>query len=367
MLGYSRIVHKYFKYLCAEHEGFIEYYVDDLTRDFLNFNQVKTGMALLPFQCRPEKRPFPVVTVLIMLICLAVYIAQVLNASKFESTLISFCLEEIKTHNILYQGTTEDQKNTTCQNVFKGIYFADNKPLALKTILDRAIKGQENPRIIRYFSFYLTQKYAEFSSRAPDQDLSMRLGLIAGSFDPVRMLTAVFTHGSGWHVVVNVFAFLIFASAAEWLLGRWRFLLLFLFLTYSSHAVYSALYWLMAGIDLEITIGLSGIVFGMMSFMALILYRVQQHFVFWFLVSLTATSLVIQLFVMFSAVADLLHYFSTRGDSRISFRVHWAGLVMGVVAALLIPLRFIRQRENGRALYRLTGSYPLIKYKVPKN
>ncbi|VAW81159.1 hypothetical protein MNBD_GAMMA12-3461 [hydrothermal vent metagenome] len=324
-------------------------------------------MALLPFQSRPEKFPFPVVTILIVLICLAVYFAQAFNTSKFESTLTTFCLEEMKTHKNLYQGTTLDQKNTTCQNVFKGIYFSDNKKLALKLILDRAIKDQDNPRIVHWFSYYLKQKYAEFSSRAPAQDISMQLGLVAGSFDPVHMLTAVFTHGSWWHVVVNVFAFLVFASAAEYLLGRWGFLLLFLFLTYSSHAIYSVLYLLVASPDLEITIGLSGIVFGMMSFMALILYRAKRRFVFWFFVTLTATSLAIQLFVIFSVITDWLHYFSTGGDSRISFRVHWAGLVMGIVTAMLIPLRFIRQNDIPRMHYGLKGTYPLIKYKAPKN
>ncbi len=320
-------------------------------------------MSDLPYRAITKKIQFPIVTLLIVLVCILVYLAQYANRAKFEIALKNFCIQEVNVRQISFQGKNLDQKQVTCRSVFKKIYLSEDKDIAINTILSHVNNRRLNPTALYRGTQYLKTKYAELSKSAPAQDLGMRLGLVAGSFDPVRMLTAAFAHGSWWHVLVNVLAFVVFASAAERLLGWGVFSLLFLFLVYSSHSLYSLMSLLKSTQVQEITIGLSGVVFGMMVFMAVILRRAKVRFEFWFFVKLFALSLSIQLFVLFSISLDFLHYFLGDEQSRISFRVHWAGMIVGGLAAFFIPLRLIRRSTIHSTLYGLKGTYPIIKYK----
>jgi membrane associated rhomboid family serine protease len=82
------------------------------------------------------------------------------------------------------------------------------------------------------------------------------------AFEPWRMLTSVFVHSTGFilHVALNMYTLWIFGQLLEGLLGRWRFLALYLL---SGLAGSVGVIWLAA--PNTAVVGASGAIFGLMG------------------------------------------------------------------------------------------------------
>jgi membrane associated rhomboid family serine protease len=78
------------------------------------------------------------------------------------------------------------------------------------------------------------------------------------AFEPWRMLTSVFAHGSFIHIALNMYTLWIFGMLLEPLLGRWRFVALFLISGFAG----SVGVLLLMG-PLQAVVGASGAIFGM--------------------------------------------------------------------------------------------------------
>lgn len=97
-----------------------------------------------------------------------------------------------------------------------------------------------------------------------------------GAFEPWRMLTAAFLHSQGFilHIVLNMYMLWIFGQALEPLLGRIRFLAVYLISAIGGSVGYLVLTpAYVPGVPLSGVVGASGAIFGL--FGALLL--VQRH------------------------------------------------------------------------------------------
>jgi membrane associated rhomboid family serine protease len=97
-----------------------------------------------------------------------------------------------------------------------------------------------------------------------------------GEFEPWRMLTAAFLHSQGFvlHIVLNMYMLWIFGQALEPLLGRIRFLALYLISAIGGSVGYLVLTpGYVPGVPLTGVVGASGAIFGLFGAMLL----VQRH------------------------------------------------------------------------------------------
>ncbi|HET7139512.1 MAG TPA: rhomboid family intramembrane serine protease [Arthrobacter sp.] len=97
-----------------------------------------------------------------------------------------------------------------------------------------------------------------------------------GAFEPWRMLTAAFLHSQGFilHIVLNMYMLWIFGQALEPLLGRIRFLAVYLISAIGGSVGYLALTpAYVPGEPLSGVVGASGAIFGLFGAMLL----VQRH------------------------------------------------------------------------------------------
>jgi membrane associated rhomboid family serine protease len=124
-----------------------------------------------------------------------------------------------------------------------------------------------------------------------------------------RMLTAAFVHVEIWHIGLNMFALWILGSALEPVLGRWRFLTLYVLSALGGSAV--SLLALEGG---EASLGASGAVFGLFGALFVVARRFDRD------VSALVVILGINLVIGFTI-------------PNIDWRAHLGGLVVGVVLA----------------------------------
>jgi len=140
-------------------------------------------------------------------------------------------------------------------------------------------------------------------------------------FEPWRMITSVFAHSSPLHLLLNMYTLFIFGSGLERLLGRWRFLALFLI----SGLGGSVAVLLLA--PLTGVVGASGAIFGLMG----AYFIINRH--------LGGSS--VQLLIL--VAINLAYGFFVPG---ISWQAHVGGLIAGGVAALIfVRTRPIRMRN----------------------
>ena len=149
-----------------------------------------------------------------------------------------------------------------------------------------------------------------------------------------QLLTSAFTHVEIWHLAMNMFALFIFGPALEGIIGRARFLAVYLVSAVASSVVVLFL----AGADSS-TVGASGALFGLMGAL-LVLARKARLNSQWLMQNL-AIGVVI----------------TVVGWRQISWQGHLGGFLGGVVAAAMIAYAPKSQRSvvqwAGLALFTL--------------
>lgn len=144
---------------------------------------------------------------------------------------------------------------------------------------------------------------------------------------PWQLLTSVFTHVEIWHIAVNMFSLYILGTQLEPLLGRARYLAVYLL---SGLAGSALVYW--AADEHQYTLGASGALFGIMGAFAVFLIRAR--------VSLQPLLLTL-----------VINFGITFAVPGISWQGHIGGFVGGVVAGLVI----IHTRADRLRMYQIGG------------
>lgn len=144
---------------------------------------------------------------------------------------------------------------------------------------------------------------------------------IPGNFEPWRMLTSVFVHSTGliFHVLLNMYTLWIFGQLLEGLLGRWRFLSLYLI---SGLAGSVGVLWL--GDPRTGVVGASGAIFGLLGAFLVIQRRLGG----------SATQLLILLGI------NLVIGFIP------GFNIAWQAHLGGLVAGALVGFIFVETRKR---------------------
>ncbi|HEU4849373.1 MAG TPA: rhomboid family intramembrane serine protease [Terrimesophilobacter sp.] len=145
-------------------------------------------------------------------------------------------------------------------------------------------------------------------------------------FEPWRMLTALFLHGSFLHILFNMYSLLIFGPILERSLGRWRFLALYLL----SGLGGSVAVLLMA--PTSAVLGASGAIFGLLG----AFFVIQRK--------LGGNSLQLVIVIGLNLVIGFV-------IPNIAWQAHIGGLVVGgIVAFVFLRTRAAAKRNEQRLL-----------------
>lgn len=159
-----------------------------------------------------------------------------------------------------------------------------------------------------------------------------------GVFEPWRMLTAAFLHGSWLHLLTNMLTLWVFGQALEPLLGRARFLTLYLV---SALGGSLAVALLAPG---SVVVGASGAIFGLFGAWLVVLRRTRS----------SVQSMII-LIVINLGVGMLVQ--------GVSWQAHLGGLITGVAAAAM-TLNDLDRADARSRTRRVLGEIGMIALAV---
>lgn len=150
-------------------------------------------------------------------------------------------------------------------------------------------------------------------------------------FEPWRLLTVLVTHSGFWHVGLNMLALFMIGGSLEPLLGRWRFLALYLISGLGGSVAVALL------APATTVVGASGAIFGMFGALLVIGRHVGAN--------ITGIAIVIGINLAISFVPLLIGLFGGAvSGPQISWQAHVGGLAVGA----LIGLIFARTRSARR-------------------
>ena len=293
-------------------------------------------MFLFPYRAQIKLHQWPVLTIAISLLCLVIYLAQAQSEARVEAYTKAFCAtaDDGQPH----AGFTWRNYQLSCERVMWHTYAYPNPPSHVEWhVRDMEQEGQaeEAERYRALAAAYLT--------RAPVL-VTAKLWQERGVFNPWRALTSSVAHADWEHVIFNLIFFFAFAAAVELVLGPVLFLAAFALLALAiggfDHVVSR---WLE---DSRPTLGLSGVVMGMLGLFVYFLPRAKIRFAFWFLLSAGSFAVPAWLVATWYVGWDLLYQLSY-GRSYVNYVAHLAGAAFGLAIGLAV---FRRKRHWAREL-----------------
>jgi membrane associated rhomboid family serine protease len=156
------------------------------------------------------------------------------------------------------------------------------------------------------------------------------IGVLDGEW--YRMITAAFVHEQFWHIGLNMYALWILGGLLEPVLGRWRFLSLYLVSALGGSAAS-----LLGLADGGISYGASGAVFGLMGALFVVMRRFGRD--------VSAVLVILGINVVFGFVV-----------SGIDWRAHLGGLVTGA----LLAFAFTHAPRRHRTLYSIAACLVVV-------
>ena len=143
-----------------------------------------------------------------------------------------------------------------------------------------------------------------------------------------QLMTSAFTHVEIWHIGFNMLALWILGPQLELVIGRTRFLALYLLSALAGSAL---VYW--ATFEYQSTLGASGAIFGLMGALLVVALKVRsnpQQILMWIGINFVFTAI---------------------GRGSISWQGHLGGFLGGVLIALVL----VYAPRNHRTLWQSVG------------
>jgi membrane associated rhomboid family serine protease len=238
----------------------------------------------------------------------------------------------------VHNGSPE-QDEMTCRALISALHSSNDPEAILNEITTDvkklSIMTQEESR--EYVHDYLSDMYADFALDAPES-LTKRLYYDPETFDVVKMVTSVFAHGSWMHVLGNLFFFFAFAATVEIIVGHVVYPLLIITLAIGTNLTYM---FAVSGTATSLpTLGLSGVVMGMIGMFVYFVPKEKIICVWWFLVFLKKLHIPAWLLAAWYVGWDIYDLYGQGTGAGVNLVAHVSGFVLGyLIAAILFKWR----------------------------
>ena len=186
---------------------------------------------------------------------------------------------------------------------------------------------------------YMDEHRHDFGQMAP-ASLDARLSYSSDSFNPITSLLSALAHADWWHVIGNLIFFIAFAPALEILVGSVLKLLGILVLIEFVCDITFSLASL--GSPHVSTLGLSGIVMGVIGLSAYMMPKARIRTFVWILAYVRVHYIPAWMLALWFVGWDAYYLFTQTDNGGVNFIAH----VSGAVAGYLIGAILLRERRE---------------------
>ena len=243
-------------------------------------------MLFFPYKFDLALKRVPYVTILVSLLCLAIYSKQYFNESEFSEKTYWFCSKS-RSHvaQLALEKSIGDASARRCVEFMFELGVADNPEELISGYAEKSksFAGLSDADSKLYIRDFLADEYQTYRARVPAYT-TKSLWYEPASWNPVTMVTSSFSHGSWDHVIGNLIFFYAFAAAVELIVGSLAFVGVIMAMVFGTSISYSLA--MMSVTDALPTVGLSGIVMGMIAMLAFFMPTAKIRCFYWFIVKI---------------------------------------------------------------------------------
>ncbi len=293
-------------------------------------------MLFFPFRVDLNFNRIPLLTILICVICIFVFIKQEASFADMENASKKYCQQE---HERMFWLVIEkvygERDADACSKIFYHIHSYKNPEKRIDELVQQADQFDSRTAVSSRVIIrgMLEEKYREFRLSGVNKDLTTQLMYEPHSYNLLNMITAAFAHGSWEHLLGNLFFFFAFAASIEMILGMLYYVLIFGSLAIGTHLSYSLA---MVNINEALpTLGLSGVVMGMIGVFVYLMPRIHIRCFLWFLVIIRIVKVPAWLLAAWYVSWDIYALYFSENQSAINFIAHVSGATIGFGLGLL--------------------------------
>ena len=309
-------------------------------------------MLFFPFRVDLNFNRFPFLTVLVCVICLLIFIKQEASFEEMQQASKNYCQ---KPHERMFWLVIEkvygERNVEACSNVFYHIHSYKYPEKRINELVEQADKFDSRTEVSSRIIIrgMLEEKYREFKLSGVKGDLSAQLMYEPHSYNLLNMFTAAFAHGGWDHLLGNLFFFFAFAASIEMILGMLRYVLIFSSLAVGTHLSYSLA---MVNINEALpTLGLSGVVMGMIGVFVYLMPKVNIRCFLWFFIIFRIVKIPAWILAAWYVSWDIYALFFSGDQSAINFIAHISGATIGFALGLIFLVERKEELEEEMRIY----------------
>ncbi|MGI9225197.1 MAG: rhomboid family intramembrane serine protease [Woeseiaceae bacterium] len=273
---------------------------------------------------------FPSFTLLVSVICIIVFTFQLSAWQKYSKDHMRYCagLDRSRLAEMVFNQVAALQGSGSCGEIMYSIANADDKDAAIADLVDglKPFAGY-NTQDSRDYMTQIMQgelhRYEAMVGQHPDEGLAH----YSNSWNPWYMLTSTFAHGDWGHIIFNLVFWFAFAATVEALIGAPMFVVAFL-----SIALFTGIFNIVAamatGVDFR-TVGLSGIVTGMIGLYAFLLPHGRIRCYYFFVVIFGSIAIPAWALALWYIGGDVFRLFAFGNNGGINVMAHVTGGIGG--------------------------------------
>ena len=303
---------------------------------------------------------FPWLTTAVVLICCGVFLKQVSDWSDFENAVYAFCGKDRSDITEMVFKEISDHSAQPCIDVVYGIASSEDEQATIQQMVSemRPLKGFSVSDSKLYVSDMLNEELRNYHIRVPENP-DEGLAYYTASWNPLTMLASAFAHGSWSHIIFNLFFFIAFAATIEVLIGGFAYVGLFITVALFT-GVFSSVSALASGEHFS-TLGLSGVVMGMMGAFAYLLPKGRIRCYYWFVIIFGSVAVPAWALVLWYFGGDLYTLFANDDHGMVNVMAHVTGGIAGYLFGIIFlqkvrwETRILQQEADREALRARIG------------
>lgn len=300
-------------------------------------------MLFFPYKFDMSLKRIPFLTILVSLLCIAIYSKQYFNEAEFIEKTEWFCTKS-RSHvaQMALEKSLGDASPMRCVELMYELGVSDepNEIISEYAENSKSFAGLNDEDSKLYIQGFLDDEYRTYRSRVPPLT-TKELWYSPKSWNPATMVTSSFSHGSWDHLVGNLLFFYAFAAAVELIVGSLAFAGVIMVMVFGTSISYSLA---MMSVENPLpTVGLSGIVMGMIAMLAFFMPTAKVRCFYWFLIKIGTVAISAWILALVFIGLDVYTLLSQEEMGGINLIAHVSGAVLGFVMGLAFFRRHRRE------------------------
>lgn len=277
---------------------------------------------------------FPWLTAIVCVVCFGIFLKQVDDWQEFENAVYAFCGTDRSNISEMIFKEISNNSPDACIAVMYDISTSEDSQAAINELVDemRPLKGFSVEDSKYYVSDMLNEELRHYHIRVPEHP-DEGLAYYTNTWNPLTMITSAFAHGSWSHIIFNLFFFVAFAATIEVLIGPIAYVGMFLVVSLFT-GVFSSVSAMASGTDFS-TLGLSGVVMGMMGLFAYLLPKGKIRCYYWFIIFFGSIAIPAWALALWYIGGDIYALFASEDHGVVNVMAHVTGGIAGYLFGII--------------------------------